>query len=143
MEHVRHDHLAPQTVKALAANAKLYPGIIIHSPEKVSIGMNVAIAEYVHIWGGGEVVIGANTMIAAHAVITSQSHYNQPHRRREQIRKKVVIGENVWIGASAVILPGISIGKNSIVGAGAVVTADVGENVIVAGVPARVVQNLS
>lgn len=141
-EQVRHD-LWRRRLRSLGSNAKLYPGVVIHSPEQVEIGANVAIAEFVHIWGGGEVVIGAHTMIASHVVITSQSHCKDPGRRREQIRAKVEIGENVWIGASAVILPGVSIGRNSIIGAGAVVTHNVPDNVVVTGVPARVMEELA
>lgn len=55
----------------------------------------------------------------------------------------VIIGENVWIGSSSTILPGVTVGDNSVVAAGAVVTKDVPKNAVVAGVPARVVKEIN
>ena len=90
--------------------------------------------------GGGGVEIGDNVIIASHSVITSQTHdRNSKLYRKENIMKPVKIGDNVWIGAGAIILPGVSIGNSSIVGAGSVVTKDVLSNTVVMGIPARVV----
>ena len=57
--------------------------------------------------------------------------------------KPVVIGDDVWIGANAVILPGVTIGRHCVVAAGAVVTKDVPDNTVVAGVPAKVIKTLT
>lgn len=90
------------------------------------------------MWGGGEIQIGENVLIGAHAAITSQTHDTQAIAyRKSMVAAQVRIGDNVWIGTHAVILPGVIIGENAIVGAGAVVTKDVTENTIVVGVPAR------
>ena len=59
-----------------------------------------------------------------------------------QYNRDVHIGENVWIGASTVIVPGVSIGKNSVIGAGSVVTKDIPENVLAVGNPCRVLREL-
>ena len=56
--------------------------------------------------------------------------------------KPIVIGENVWIGSNSTILPGVTIGKGSIIAAGAVVTKDVDENVVVGGVPAKFIKKI-
>ena len=122
----------------MGSGTYIYPHVIIHSPEKVSLGKNVIVNNFVHIWGGGEVEIGNDVMIAAHSVLTSITHdkYSRPYSSKNILRK-IVIEENVWICSSAVILPGVRVQKHSIVGAGAVVTEDVPENSIVVGVPAR------
>jgi len=65
-----------------------------------------------------------------------------PVHRKSLICTPIVIKQKAWIGAAATILPGITIGENSVVAAGAVVTRDVPPNTIVAGVPARVVKSL-
>ena len=65
-----------------------------------------------------------------------------PYERTSTISKPVKIGDRVWIGIAATILPGVTIGENSIVAAGAVVTKDVPPNTIVAGNPAKVVKKL-
>jgi len=117
--------------------------VVIRHPERVIIGSRVAINEFTHIWGGGGVEIGTDTMIASHCVITSQTHsINGVHYRETLERKPVFIGDNVWVGAGAIILPGVRIGNNSVVGAGSVVTKDVPENCVVAGVPATIIRHL-
>jgi acetyltransferase-like isoleucine patch superfamily enzyme len=80
-------------------------------------------------------------MIASHTIITSLTHdYNVKIYRETLIKKKVKICNNVWIGAGAIILPGITINEGAVIGAGSVVTKDVPANTIVAGVPARILK---
>lgn len=127
--------------------SRIYGMARIYVPRAVAIGRNVSINDFVHIWGAGGVTIGDDTLVAAHTVITSQTHdaealgrgvlYRQTHFVR-----KVVIGKNVWIGSAAVILPGITVGDDSIVAAGAVVTKDVPPKTLVGGIPAQVLKHL-
>jgi hypothetical protein len=82
-------------------------------------------------------------MLASHAYITdSDWHgiYDRSLPPREVTR--VVLEENVWVGDSAIVCKGVTIGKNSIIGAGAVVTSDIPANVVAAGNPARVIKSL-
>jgi acetyltransferase-like isoleucine patch superfamily enzyme len=127
----------------LGKNTNIYPYVLIHDPEAVRIGSNVDIAEFVHIWGGGGVEIGDFSIIASHVVITSLTHdANSPIYRDTIIKKSVKIGKGVWIGAGAIILPGISIGDKAVIGAGSVVTHNVDTNTIVVGVPARTLRQI-
>jgi len=122
----------------LGEGTVIYPSVVIHGPEQVRVGARCAIAEFVHLWGGGGITIGDDVLIASHAVITSLTHDKHAARFRETtVRAPVVIGDNVWIGAGAIILSGVTLGSGSIVGAGAVVTTDVPASVVVVGVPAR------
>lgn len=116
--------------------------IIIHEPDKIEIGNDVALGAFVLIWGGGTVNIGDRVMIATHCVIDSQSHdsyVEQPRWTEKNL--PIVIEDDVWLGAGSIIMPGIRIGRGAIVGAGAVVTKDVAPFDIVVGVPAKKIRN--
>lgn len=89
-------------------------------------------------------MIGDNVLIASHTIITSLTHDPNAEIYRETlIKKKVKIGNNVWIGAGAIILPGVTIGDGAIIGAGSVVTKDIPPNTIVAWVPAKFIRVLN
>ncbi|WP_348227650.1 acyltransferase [Trichocoleus desertorum] len=112
--------------------------IHINGLNNVELGNYVSIAAYVHIWGEGGVKIGNRVMIASHTAITSLTHdYNQADMHTTLIKGMVVIEDDVWIGTHSVIMPGISIGKGAVIGAGSVVTKDVEPNSIVFGIPAK------
>lgn len=133
---------------AFGHGAKIYPSVQMHAARRVRIGNNVVINGFVHVWGAGGVEIGDDSLIAAHTVITSQTHTvgalksGQLYRDTIEVRP-IRIGANVWIGSNVTILPGVEIGDNSIVAAGAVVTKSVPANTLVAGVPARAIRGLS
>lgn len=92
------------------------------------------------MWGSGGITIGNDVLIASHTVITSLTRdRNAACFRETTLRAPVAICDNVWIGAGAIILPGVTVGSGSIIAAGAVVTRDVPANAVVAGVPARLV----
>jgi acetyltransferase-like isoleucine patch superfamily enzyme len=94
----------------------------------------------------GPVTIGSHVNLAQGIVVTALNHNFEDTTLRidEQgiSTQPVVIGDDVWVGANAVILPGVKIGKHVVVAAGAVVTKDVPDYCVVAGVPARVVKKL-
>lgn len=126
------------SLRACGENVSLQMPIVIAQPSLVEIGPDVSIAAFAHIWGGGEVRIGARTMIGSHCAIASVTHdYKSPEMWKTVVLEPVVIGNDVWIGAHAAILPGVRIGDGAVVGAGSVVTHDVEPFSIVAGVPAR------
>jgi len=89
-----------------------------------------------------QVTIGAGTQIGPAVQIYAADHPREADLRRAGLEfgRPVTIGANVWIGGAAIILPGVSIGDDAIVGAGSVVTHDVPDGVIVAGNPARVIK---
>lgn len=114
--------------------------VCFEGPQGISIGNDVSINAFVHMWGHGGIRIGNNCLIASHVAITSLTHDSNADLYKDVIiQKEVIIGNNVWIGSHAVILPGITIGDNAVVGAGAVVTRNVPANTTVAGVPAQII----
>jgi acetyltransferase-like isoleucine patch superfamily enzyme len=108
----------------------------------VTIGDHTRIG--IHCTVIGPVSIGNNVNLAQGITVTALNHNFEDTTRRidEQgiSTKPVVIGDDVWIGANAVILPGVTIGRHVVVAAGAVVTKDVPDNCIVGGVPAKVIK---
>lgn len=134
-------------IAELGPASNIAGSVRIHSPRNVKIGHDSHVNHFVHIWGGGGVVIGDHVLVASHVVITSQSHAVDAVARNllyrdTDVMAPVVIERNVWIGANACILPGVTIGRDSVVAAGAVVTKSVPERSLVMGVPARVVRRL-
>jgi len=112
--------------------------VVIEHPEKVRIGRGCSIAAFLHIWGGGGVTIGDRVLIASHASIVSETHDYAAHPMTETaVRKPVVIEDDVWLGTHCTILPGVTVGRGAVVGAGAVVTKDVEPFSIQVGVPAK------
>ena len=90
----------------------------------------------------GGITIGDGVFIAPDVKILTEGHPEEPSRRHTLMTKPIKIGDRVWIGAGATILPGVTIGENAIVAAGAVVSRDVEPDTIVGGVPARVLRKI-
>lgn len=112
--------------------------------KNIHVGRNFLTNYNVTILDIREVNIGNDCMIGPNTMITTVGHPLDAKGRRDRIgiAKPVNIGDDVWIGGNVTILPGVTIGNNVVIGAGAVVTKDVPDNVVVAGVPAKVVKHL-
>ena len=93
----------------------------------------------------GNIRIGSHTMIGPNVTFATASHPIDPAQRRAglQFNRDITIGENVWIGAGAIILPGVTIGDNSVIGAGSLVNRDIPANVVAVGVPCRVLREIA
>lgn len=128
----------------LGFNAKINNGIKIISHENLSIGNDCSINSGTFINAVGSVIIGENVIIGPNVIIHSANHkfdsIQIPICTQGHDHKKVVINNDVWIGGGAIILPGVSIGKGSIVAAGSVVTKNVEEYSIVGSVPAKILK---
>ena len=108
---------------------------------RMTIGKNVTINKGATILSPGQVVIENNVLIGPEVKITTVDH--DLHDRHNLFHfGKVTIKENAWICIGAIICPGVTIGKNAVVAAGAVVTKDVEPNTIVGGVPAKMIKKI-
>ncbi|MGI6222877.1 MAG: sugar O-acetyltransferase [Prevotella sp.] len=106
----------------------------------VSLGHHVFINHSLTMMAAGGITIGDGTMIGPNVQLLTDNH--DFHNRMVLLCKPINIGKNVWVGAGATVLPGVTIGDNAVVGSCAVVTKDVPENAIVVGNPARVVRTI-
>ncbi len=119
-----------------------YDGVVLQSDMggRVEIGDDVILAGGVHIVAFERVTIGNGVMIGEHASIRDANHDTAaPERLRDagHISTPVVIEDNVWIGRGVAVMPGVTIGRDSVVGANSVVTKDVPPGSTVVGVPAK------
>ena len=117
-------------------------------PFYTECGINIKLGKNVFINSGccfqdhAGIEIGDGTLIGHQVVIATINHAQDPVSRADMFPKPVKIGKNVWIGAHATILPGVTIGDNAIIAAGAVVTKDVENNAVVGGVPAKKIKDI-
>ena len=114
-------------------------GIHTHFGRNVYANFNLTLVDDTDIFVGDSVMFGPNVVVA------TAGHPIDPELRRKvaQFNVPVRIGSNVWIGAGAILLPGVTVGENSVIGAGSVVTHDIPPNVVAVGNPCRVLREIS
>ena len=113
--------------------------------KSIFIGENVLINHNCFIDGWQKVEIQDNVSIAYNVTICTSSHYigDESKRAGDSDRKPIIIEKGSWIGANATILPGVTIGKGCVIGAGSVVTKSTDPNCLYAGVPAKKIKELN
>ena len=117
-------------------------GLFVERPELACLGEDVSIGPNISIMGAGGVDIRDGAMLATGTLIlTTQHDPTADAMRTTGVHGRIEIGEFSWIGAGAILLPGISIGKHAVVGAGAVVTKDIPPYALAVGIPARVLRD--
>ena len=124
------------------ASTAIFPPFHTNFGRSIRLGKNVFINHACSFLDIGGITIEDDVQIGPRVNLTSENHPLDPTDRKTVILQPIVIKRNAWIGAGATILPGVTVGENSIVAAGAVVSRDVPPNTVVAGVPAKVVKTL-
>ena len=126
--------------KGIGQNSTVSAPLSGTSFENVKIGNNVFINSNCLMMARGGITIEDDVMLAANVQLLSNNH--DEYNRQVLICNEITIKKGAWIGAGVSILPGVTIGKYAIVGAGAIVTKDVPDYAVVVGIPARVVKTL-
>ena len=121
---------------------RLFPPFYTDCGKNIVVGKNVFINTCCKFQDQGGIVIGNGVLIGHNVTLATLNHDERPEYRQNIYPKPIKIGDNVWIGSNAIILQGVTIRNGAIIGANAVVTKDVPENTIVAGVPAKVIRKI-
>ncbi len=120
----------------------LFPPFYTDFGRNIRIGKNVFINSGCCFQDQGGIELGDGCLIGHQVVIATLNHDLDPRKRGSMVPAPVRLGKNVWVGAHATILAGVTIGDNAVVAAGAVVTGDVPPDTVVGGVPARVIKKI-
>ncbi len=115
-----------------------------HVGEHIVLGNNVGIGEYAYLGGGGGLHIGDDCIVGQYFSCHPENHVQEnlevPIRLQGVTRKGIVIGNNCWIGSKVTILDGVQIGSGCVIAAGAVVTKSFPDNMVIGGVPAKIIR---
>ena len=110
----------------------------------LEIGDDTIVGHYANIRVGSRIRIGSHVRLAQFVSLIGDNHrfdrLDVPIVEQGLVPAELIVGDDVWIGAGAIVLPGVTVGRGAVIGAGAVVTRDVPENTVVAGNPARILR---
>ncbi|GAA0076567.1 sugar O-acetyltransferase [Clostridium sp. CTA-5] len=120
----------------------MFPPFYTDCGKNIFVGKNVFINSGCCFQDQGGITIGDGVLIGHNVVLATLNHDVDPRKRSDMHPVPIVIGNNVWIGANVTVVPGVTIGDGAVIGAGAVVTRDVPPNVIVGGVPAKIIKKI-
>jgi len=136
------DLLSQITGSEIDESVAVFTPLYINYGKNTKIGKNVFINFDCVFLDLGGITIEDNVLIAPKVSLLSEGHPLSPNERQSLVPGHVHIRKNVWIGAGATILPGVTIGENAVVAAGAVVSKDVPANAVVGGIPAKHIKNI-
>ncbi|MBD3887447.1 sugar O-acetyltransferase [Phormidium tenue FACHB-886] len=129
---------------SLGEGAEIRPPMLCDYGYQIHIGARTFINYGAVLLDVGTITIGEDVQVGPNVQFLTPTHPIEPEARRAkwEAAEPITIGNNVWLGGGVIILPGVSIGENTVVGAGAVVTKDLPANVVAVGNPARVIRQL-
>lgn len=120
----------------------IFPPVYTDFGKNITVGRNVFINEGCCFQDQGGIEIGDGCLLGHQVVIATINHDLAPEKRGNMVLAPVKLGKNVWVGAHATILSGVTVGDNAVIAAGAVVTKDVPANTVVGGVPAKIIKRI-
>ncbi|MGC4096114.1 MAG: DapH/DapD/GlmU-related protein [Nitrospira sp.] len=128
---------------AVDESVAVFTPLYINYGKNIKVGKNVFINFDCVFLDLGGITIEDNVLIAPRVSLLSEGHPVSPGERQSLVPGPIHIKKNAWIGAGATILPGVTIGENAVVAAGAVVSKDVDANMVVGGIPARIIKSIN
>lgn len=136
--------LLRELLGSLGEGAEIRPPLQCDYGYQIHIGARTFINYGAVMLDVAEIRIGEDVQVGPNVQFLTPTHPVEPEPRRQKYEaaKPIRIGDNVWLGGGVIVLPGVTIGENTVVGAGAVVTKDLPANVVAVGNPARVIRQL-
>ena len=140
-----YSHVRPRRRMKVGTDSRIAPNVSFRNGERIAVGHYCHIGESCFIWAGditGRIQIGDHVSMAPGVFITASDYQfeaGRPFREQPKRERDICIGNDVWLGAGVIVTAGVTIGHGCIIGAGAVVTKNIPEGSIAAGVPARVI----
>ena len=128
--------------RPIPLSSQIFPPFYTNLGKNIHIGENVFINHLCSFLDIAKITLEDFVMVGPRVTIITDNHPTDPATRRSLQAQPVTIERNVWLAANCTILPGVTVGENSVVAAGAVVSKDVPPNVVVAGVPAKIIKQL-
>ena len=122
---------------------RIFPPFYTNFGRFITLGKNVFINHACSFVDMGGITIEDDVLIGPKVNLITENHPLDPLDRQALLLKPILIKRNAWIGAGATILPGVTIGENAVVAAGAVVSKDVPANTVVGGVPAKIIKTIN
>lgn len=129
--------------QSLDASVRMFPPFYTAFGKTTRVGKNVFVNFGCTFLDQGGITLEDGVFIGPGVKILTEAHPEQPEIRHTLLTRPVIIRRKAWIGAGDIILPGVTVGENAIIAAGAVVTKDVSDNTVVAGVPARILRTIN
>lgn len=137
------ERLSEITGTQIDASTMIFAPFYTNFGRFISIGKNVFINHACSFLDLGGITIEDNVLIGPKVNLITENHPLDPADRRALVCKPIFLKRNVWIGAAATILPGVTIGENAVIAAGAVVTKDIPANTVAGGLPAKIIKPIS
>ena len=136
--------LLEQMLGAFGEGSEIRPPFYVDYGTNITIGARCFANFGLTALDVAPITIGDDVLIGTHVQLLTPTHPTEPGPRRDkwEAAKPIVIGDNVWLGGGVVVCPGVTLGENTVVGAGAVVTKDLPPSVVAVGNPARVIKHL-
>jgi acetyltransferase-like isoleucine patch superfamily enzyme len=144
-------YLSPEEVRAVMAELTgkpvdesfgLFPPFYTDCGKNITFGKGVFVNSGCRFQDQGGITIGDGVLIGHLAVLATLNHALSPKKRHDMRPAPIAIGQNAWIGAGAIVLPGVTIGEGAVVAAGAVVAIDVPAKTVAGGVPAKIIREI-
>lgn len=145
LNYYNYSHVQPLRNMQVGPGARISPNASFSNPERIQIGARFSLGAHSTLWAGpgvGRIVIGDDVLFGPDVLVTAANYrFNDGSPVTEQAMNEadVIIGNDVWLGARVIVLPGARIGDGAIIGAGALVRGEIPAGAIAVGTPAKVV----